>query len=307
MSIADKFREFTSKNYADQGKAFLNAYWEEHSDTKEDVWKYWNKFVELDQAKGKEGSDVDEFTAHRFLEAFGETKTVKEMREALSEADLDFNKRLALIEFLLWKNNRKIEEFVKRPQAASEEIKKCQAALDRVLAALEDARAKAQVSEQKTKEARDAESKFKKADEELKAALAELKAQEDAYENKKATLKKKSEEGGVVSRNKAANELAQLLAEDPLPLSRAKITTEAASKKAEKAREPFKAATEEAEAAEQAAKDAVEEVKKQVKEAEDALEEIKKHSSAGQGNIWWVERELAEAKKYMPKSKGGTW
>jgi hypothetical protein len=48
-------------------------------------------------------------------------------------------------------------------------------------------------------------------------------------------LKKKSEEGGVVSRNKAKNELAQHLAEDPLPLRQAKITAEAAVRKAEKA------------------------------------------------------------------------
>ena len=70
----------------------------------------------------------------------------------------------------------------------------------------------------------------------IEAALAELKAQEDAYNQKKADLEKKSQEGGVVSRNKAANELAQHLAEDPLPLRRAKITTEAAVKKAERTR-----------------------------------------------------------------------
>ena len=61
---------------------------------------------------------------------------------------------------------------------------------------------------------------------ELEAALAEVKKQEDAYNAKTETLKKKSEEGGVVSRNKAKNELAQHLAEDPLPLRQAKITAE---------------------------------------------------------------------------------
>merc|ERR1711862_700609 len=69
------------------------------------------------------------------------------------------------------------------------------------------------------------------AQQELEAAIQELHAQEKAYNDKKAELQKKSEEGGVVSRNKAANELAQLLAEDPLPLRRAKITQEAAVKK----------------------------------------------------------------------------
>merc|ERR1711974_417847 len=79
------------------------------------------------------------------------------------------------------------------------------------------------------------EAEAKAAQQELEVALQELHAQEKAYNDKKAELQKKSEEGGVVSRNKAANELAQLLAEDPLPLRRAKITQEAAVKKAERA------------------------------------------------------------------------
>jgi hypothetical protein len=40
----------------------------------------------------------------------------------------------------------------------------------------------------------------------------------------------------MVQRNKAANELAQLKGEDPLPLRKAKITQEAALRKVEKER-----------------------------------------------------------------------
>jgi len=98
-------------------------------------------------------------------------------------------------------------------------------------------------------DAREKEAEFKAAEEEVAAAVAELKAQEDAYNSKIEELKKRSTEGGVVSQGKAKNELAQLLAEDPLPLRRAKITMEAALKRAEKARAPFKEATEKAEAA----------------------------------------------------------
>merc|ERR1712063_56368 len=81
--------------------------------------------------------------------------------------------------------------------------------------------------------AREAEAKA--AQQELEAALAEVKAQEDAYNQKKADLELKSTQGGVVSQNKAKAELSQHLAEDPLPLRRAKITQEAAVKKAERA------------------------------------------------------------------------
>ena len=79
--------------------------------------------------------------------------------------------------------------------------------------------------------------------------MAELKRQEAEYNAKKDELTKKKEEGSVVQRNKAANELAQLLAEDPLPLRRAKINQEAAVRKAERAIKPFADARAAAEAA----------------------------------------------------------
>eukprot|EP00009_Paramoeba_aestuarina_P003579 CAMPEP_0201508310 /NCGR_PEP_ID=MMETSP0161_2-20130828/1717_1 /ASSEMBLY_ACC=CAM_ASM_000251 /TAXON_ID=180227 /ORGANISM="Neoparamoeba aestuarina, Strain SoJaBio B1-5/56/2" /LENGTH=406 /DNA_ID=CAMNT_0047902941 /DNA_START=107 /DNA_END=1327 /DNA_ORIENTATION=- len=189
-------------------------------------------------------------------------------------------------------------------------------------------------------EAREAEAPFKAAQEEVEAALAEVKAQEDAYNSKTESLKKASEEGGVVSRNKAKVSLDAHLAEDPLPLRKAKITLEAAQKRADKARAPFQAATEvaaaaraEAEAARKAAESAradatsrreqaaaarqqAEEAKARaeaavaaaqaaVAEAEAFLEELKANPGSGQGALWWIDRELTEKKKYMPVSKGG--
>ncbi|KAL6070573.1 Merozoite surface protein 3a [Balamuthia mandrillaris] len=189
------------------------------------------------------------------------------------------------------------------------------------------------------------EEELRAAKEEQEAALAEVKAQEDAYNNKTAELKRASEEGGLVSRNKAKNELAQHLQEDPLPLRRAKITLEAAVKKAEKAAQiaadarsaaeesarqaeaaaqqasSARAAAEQAarqaeqaraqaeqarqhsERAKEAAEEALEEAKRKVEEAEAYLQEVK--ARLPQGAIWWMERELHEARAYLPKSKGG--
>jgi len=243
------FAAFTKLPYKDQGAAFLNAYWAEHSDIAEKVWSFVERFVELDQKNGKEGNDLDEFSAHRFLEKVGETKTVKQLRQELKESDLDFNKRLALIEYLLYSNKKTIADFVKRPQGGGTEIVRCQQMV-----------AEAQKAVQASVE-----------------AVKELKAQEDAYNQKTAELKKKTEVGGLVAKNRAKAELAQHLSEDPLPLRKAKITAEAAQKKAERA---FEA-------------------------AQQALEEAKKSSEAGKGTLWFVERELTEAKKYMPLHKGG--
>ena len=55
------------------------------------------------------------------------------------------------------------------------------------------------------------------------------------YNGKIVELEKKSQEGSVVQKSKAANELAQLKSEDPLPLRKAKITQTATVKKSEKA------------------------------------------------------------------------
>merc|ERR1712137_1295961 len=121
--------------------------------------------------------------------------------------------------------------------------------LNEVMKALAEVKASASAAAKAEVEAINAENAAKQAKAELEEALAALHAEEEAYNTRKKTLEQKCEEGGVVSRNKAKAELSQLLAEDPLPLRRAKITQEAAVKKAEKTRAPFEAATKEAEAA----------------------------------------------------------
>ena len=173
-------------------------------------------------------------------------------------------KTVPLSHYLLFKYDNKSDklfhDLVTRTQGDnSKQIEEAQAKLDAVAAAFEEAAAAASAAAasldtaQKTEAAaktaeteaissaeaatkREAEAKtsaetlavkeeeLKKSQAELEAALAEVKKQEDAYNAKTADLTKKSEEGGVVSRNKAKNELAQHLAEDPLPLRKAKIT-----------------------------------------------------------------------------------
>merc|ERR1712063_22411 len=163
-----------------------------------------------------------------------------------------------------------------------------------------EADAKATEAEAVSKEnaAREAEAPFKAAQEEVESALAEVHKQESEYQGKIADCQRRSEEGGVVQRNKAKAELAQLQAEDPLPLSRAKITLEAAQKRAEKARAPFAEARAKAEAA-------MDEASRRVDEAQAYLNEIKNQPGQPYGSIWWVDRELHEQKKYLPTSRGG--
>jgi len=133
------------------------------------------------------------------------------MRTEISAADIDFNKRLALLEYCLWRFKRKVDDFLSRPQGGNEEeVAECQKKV-------QQAQAAAKAAEQ--------------AEKELTVALRNLKQQEDAYNSKTKELEAKTETGGAVAKNKAKAELAQHLGADPLPLSRAKLTTEAAKKK----------------------------------------------------------------------------
>jgi len=318
----DKLTSLCKKTYKEQAIWFLNAQWPSiGGQNSEDLWKYVHKAGELDLQKKATGNELDELNMHRFLESFKNERTVKELRDELRKVGVDNFKYIALSMFLIWHYRFDWHKLVNASQGdnaaaiakASEMLESSQRACDEAIRLANEAAASEKAAKARAAEAEQAEADLKKADEELAAALAELKAQEDAFNNKTADLKKKSEEGSTVQKSKAANELAQHLASDPLPLRKAKTTTEAAKRKAEKARAPFaeatakaQAAAAEAEAAREAAEASVEEAKRQVAEAEAYLEEQKRTvAAAGQGTLWWLDRELQEQKKYMPQSKGG--
>jgi len=88
-------------------------------------------------------------------------------------------------------------------------------------------------------------------------------------------------------------------------LRRAKITTEAAVKKAERTAQEAAAAVEHARLARVAAENAVDEALRQVEAAEAYLQEVKSKPGSAAGALWWIDRELHEQKKYLPTSRGG--
>ncbi len=102
----------------------------------------------------------------------------------------------------------------------------------------------------------------------------------------------------MVKKNKAAAELAQLKSEDPLPLRRAKINQGAAVRKSERAAKIAVEARLEAEGALTAAEASFD-------AAEKYLNEVKNKAGSSKGSMWWIERDLQEARKYMPQRAGG--
>eukprot|EP01084_Bolivina_argentea_P200515 342880_1 len=85
---------------------------------------------------------------------------------------------------------------------------------------------------------------------------------------------------------------------DPLPLRRAKINQGAAVRKAERA-------TAKAHELRLSADKSLGEAEAAFETAEEYLHDVKSRAGSGQGALWFVERELYEAKKYLPQAKGG--
>jgi len=278
-----KFAELTAKTHKEQAIWWLNGFWESDpavsAKEAENIWGFAHMFIKLDAKNGKAGNEIDELMAHRFLEQLGETLTVVEMRERLRKIDIDNNKRVALSEYLLSRYNKPVEVLIVAPQGSGnqKELEAAEAQLAVVATALEKQLA--------------AEESVRKAEASLQAAVDDLKAQEDAYRHQCEALEAKANDSklGAVQKNKAANELAQLKAKDPMPLQRAKITQEAALRAVQKERKAAEAATAECQA--------------RMDEAQKSLAELRQNGGVPQGQMWWLDRELIEAQKYMPKSK----
>jgi len=276
---SEKLADLCSKNYKAQAVWFLNAFWNDFASKEaENIWLYKHKHDELDLQKRADGNELDELNAHRFLEQINSTMTVPELRNYIRTIGVDRVKYIPLVHYLLARYKADLHKLVTASQGDNqEEVTKAQNLLDEAQAALK-------TSEQKAKEAATAEA-------ELKTALADLKAQETEFNSKTEQLTKASQTGTIVQQSKAKAELAAHLASDPLPLRRSKLNTEAATKKAEKARV--------------AADESLEIAKKRFQEAESYLKEVSARSGSAHGALWWIERELQEARKYIPQKRGG--
>jgi vacuolar-type H+-ATPase subunit I/STV1 len=276
---SEKLADLSKKNYKAQAIWFLNSFWNDFASKEaENIYQWKAIFDKLDLQNHADGCELDELNIHRFLEQLNSTMTVRELRDYIRSIGVEKVKYVPMCHYLIARFKADLHKLVTASQGDNqEEVDKAQKMLEEVQALFKSAEAR-------QKEATAAEI-------ELKAALAELKKQEDEFNGKTDELTKKTESGGVVAQNRAKAELASHLASDPLPLRRAKINTEAATKKAEKAK--------------LAADEAFEAAKKKVDEAEAYLKEVSSRSGSAKGAIFWIDRDLQEAKKYLPTRKGG--
>jgi len=354
MAWKAKFADITKMTHTQQAIWWLNGFWDKGAEKEKDtIYSMVQKFKEIEyggkviEKKGKakekdpgyvEGCDLDEMKAHVFLESFGETLTVVQLRKKLETIDLDKNKKMAISEYLLFKYGKGPEELVKAPQGENrEEVEAAQAQVEAVQSALNDiqsklAAQKAALEQQKIEETeakklleastkaesdaknaleaqQSAEANVRQAEEEQKAALGELKAQEDAYHGQIKVLEQRSNDSSLstVQKSKAVNELAQLKSQDPLPLRQAKITQEAKVKRVEKERKAQEAATAKATEAAQKAVAAKKAAEEQAAKAEAARAESEKIAAELEAAEAEVAKKFEAAQKALEdaKSKGG--
>jgi len=131
MSL-EEFNKIQSRGYARQAVFFLNAFWMETGKDAEQIWRWCHKFQELDKAGASDGNSLDEFWGHKFLETAGEPLTVLKMREVLREIDINNDKRMCLLEYLLFFYKQTIKEMLSRPQDVNEDLERAQEALAQV-------------------------------------------------------------------------------------------------------------------------------------------------------------------------------
>jgi len=280
--------------------------------------------VELDllgpTRKGEEGNELDPFWSAKFLEDMDAALPAIQRKEALRTIDQDNNGKMSAIEYLVWKYKKGVKETVEAPQGDNTEaIRKAQEALERVAKQLAECERKLEAQKIAKKEndaaiaeLRKAEQELKQAESELESAIRDLKKQEQEYKDKCETLEAKSKDQNspVVQKSKAANELAQLKGEDPLPLRKAKITQEAALRKVQKQ----KKATEDARVVQEGKGKELEKaireleqsyvtLEQKMAEAQEELDKVKSKPGGGKGAIWWLQRELFEVDKRLPNAK----
>jgi len=215
--LQEQFKELTSKSIEDQQEFFLKSFifaleekWKEVPTLATSFRKYLR-----DCNEGKD--DLNQIQAADFLQKNGLERTALQRKEELADIDLDFNGRIAFIEYLMLHFKLMIlKEYYKRTgEAAKEDLSKNGIGITGVGNKLIDELFTMPLS----------------LSPELVRAIEDFTAMKKERENKLKDLREKAAVGGV--KGKAAeNEIKQLDTQDQTQTNKMEVTLEAAKKKA---------------------------------------------------------------------------
>jgi len=107
-----KLKALQDLSIDEQAKTFLKAFVAEFQGKFEGVLDEVDEFKTYAKSSAHSAKDgqLDEQQAHLFLEQKGETHTAVEFREKMRLIDLDFNKRVSITEWLLFKYKKTLKE-----------------------------------------------------------------------------------------------------------------------------------------------------------------------------------------------------
>lgn len=309
-----KLAELNNKTYANQAKWFINTLWNEKfaSDEaeREKIWVFTQNIIKLDKDNGAKGTGLTEIVAHIFLEKNTNSQTWTEFRDKMREIGFE-HKLVSLLNFFIFNYQLDFHKLVNTVSGLDEDaemkIAQAQEKLDEAQAALAACEKAADEAAKSAAEAAKALGEQKEAEAEVKAGLEAIEAEEAKKAAQLAKLKAQSEDESlsVVKKGKAFQEFKKLEGEDPLPLREAKIKQGAKVRKMKKATKTCQKAEQKAADAKAAAEAAAAEARASLSRAEEFLEEVKASCSGGtnDGVLWFMDRELAEARKFLPKGK----
>merc|ERR1712032_512302 len=213
-------------------------------------------------------------------------------------------------EFFVFYYKLDFEVLVKREQVYGKEA---QAALNKANAALEQAN-EAMLASQKAADeskaaqvaAEEALAAQKAAEEEVRAGLALIEKEEAKKAAKILKYKTIYEDPttSTVKKGKAFQQMKKAEGEDPLPLRKAKLEQQAKVRKAKKASRIAGKRAKKATAAAEAAAAALKQAEAAFEAASETVQKLAASlGGAGEGTLWWMDRELEEAAQFLPKSK----
>jgi len=112
--MQEKFAVVSALSIAEQAKYFLREFVSDLSQMEngfENCLKLSDDFCEYTELKDRNAvSEMDEHKFHLFLENRGEATTVKDVRDAIREIDLDSNMKISFIEFCLYEYKKTLTQ-----------------------------------------------------------------------------------------------------------------------------------------------------------------------------------------------------
>lgn len=195
---ADKFEALTAMSVEGQAEKFLMQFVMEFRGRFDEITNLALDFKEMagSRAKGTTIQELDEFQCHQFLEKRGETLTVRDLRDKLRDIDIDSNGSVSLIEYLLFKYDKTLDDmFTETDECVDPEL------LEILKRAID--------------------------------AFKSVMAAKEKRQKKMEKLKLRAEKGGVLGKS-AAHELECMEREDETERNRREITAAAAQRRAKR-------------------------------------------------------------------------